>query len=96
MLTCCDYWLLYYFSDIFKVDPEYNKNEDVYNEIKRELLGDSDDDSDEDDDEEGDEGEGSGDEAAAGYYYTFYNYITWLHLSFPILKLDFCLLNHLC
>lgn len=48
--------------DLFKVDPNFLQNEERYNEIKREILGDSDDedesgseaDSEETDDEEDD------------------------------------------
>lgn len=35
--------------DIFKVDPKYLDNEARYEEIKREILGDSDDESEEED-----------------------------------------------
>ena len=47
--------------DLFKVDPNFLQNEERYNEIKREILGDSDEDesgseadSEETDDEEDD------------------------------------------
>jgi len=41
---------------VFRVDPEFEKSEDVYTEIRHEILGDSDE-EDEEDDEEDDGGE---------------------------------------
>jgi len=49
-------------ADLFKVDPDFLKNEDRYEAIKREILGDSDDEEEsgseesdsDDDDEDGD------------------------------------------
>jgi pre-mRNA-splicing factor CWC22 len=35
--------LLIYYADLFKVDPNFLENEEMYNDIKREILGDSDD-----------------------------------------------------
>ena len=51
-------------ADLFKADPNFLQNEDRYNEIKREILGDSDDEddsgSDADSEETEDEGEDDG------------------------------------
>lgn len=49
-------------ADIFKADPKFTENEEKYSEIKREILGDSDDEDsdaesgseDEDDEDEND------------------------------------------
>lgn len=40
------------FADVFKFDPEYAANEEAYAEMKREILGDSD-----EEDESGEEGD---------------------------------------
>lgn len=37
------------------MDPEYEKNEEVYEEIRREILGDSDDEESSDESEEGED-----------------------------------------
>ena len=39
----CDPLIRYVFSDLFKVDPQFLENEERYADIKREILGDSDD-----------------------------------------------------
>ncbi|KAJ3087647.1 pre-mRNA-splicing factor cwc22, partial [Phlyctochytrium bullatum] len=43
--------------NVFKFDPKYRENEDRYEAIKKEILGESDDEDDEDEDESDDEGE---------------------------------------
>jgi pre-mRNA-splicing factor CWC22 len=49
IIVCC--------ADVFRVDPEFEKNEDMYTEIRREILGDSDDENDSDNEGDDDEGE---------------------------------------
>ena len=49
--------------DLFKVDPKFLENEERYNEIKKEILGDSDDESGESGSEE--DSDDSDDEAIA-------------------------------
>lgn len=46
-------------SDVFKLDPEFEKNEKQYDEIRAEIIGDAD---DSDEEGSGDEDEASGDE----------------------------------
>lgn len=43
---------IYSHADVFKFDPEYAANEEAYAEMKREILGDSD-----EEDESGEEGD---------------------------------------
>lgn len=45
--------------DVYKFDPEFEKNEATYDEIRREIIGDPDDTSDEEDEDEENEGEES-------------------------------------
>ncbi|PIO54160.1 hypothetical protein TELCIR_24483, partial [Teladorsagia circumcincta] len=45
---------------VFKLDPEFEKNEKQYEEIRAEIIGDDD---DSDDEESEDDGIGSGDDA---------------------------------
>lgn len=53
----------YFILDIFKYDPDFEKEEAEYEEIRKEIIGDADD-SEAEEAEEGEEGEDEGEKPA--------------------------------
>ena len=66
--------------DVFRFDPNFEENELLWDQIKKEILGDDD---DEDEDGEGEEG-GEGEEEGKIPYY----FCLTLHFSFHFCKLQ--------
>lgn len=67
-------------SDVFKLDPEFEKNEKQYEEIRAEIIGD-----DDDSDEEGSDENGSGDDADGhpGWLYSVFLRCICYHARSP-------------